>query len=98
MKSFAGFVCVALLAGCGAKAPEASFVQNERGVVVTPTAKESQRVRLEVRSDHIVRVSSVDDGNLDLPKSIMVVESSAPPPAFKVEKRDGDVVLTTAHV
>jgi alpha-D-xyloside xylohydrolase len=98
MKLLVRFVCVALLAGCGQKAPEGSFVQNERGVVITPSAAVSRRVRLEVRTDRIVRVSAVDDGNLDLPKSLMVVESSAPAPAFKVEKRDGDVVLTTAHV
>ena len=55
-------------------------------------------MRLEVRTDRIVRVSSVDDGNLDLPKSIMVVESTAQPSDFKVEKRDGEVVLTTAHI
>ena len=55
-------------------------------------------MRLEVRTDRIVRVTSVNDENLDLPKSLMVVDSNAPPPSFKVEKRDGDVVLETAQL
>ena len=74
MKSFVGFACVALLAGCGAKAPEASYVQNEHGIVVTLGGDGARRVRLEVRSDRIVRVTSVTDGNLDLAKSLMVVD------------------------
>src|SRR5690606_36893893 len=45
-----------------------------------------------------VRVTSVEDGNLEQPKSLMVVHASAPAPEFKVGKRTGEVVLTTARV
>ena len=35
---------------------------------MTPADGATRRVRLEVRTDRIVRVTSVTDGNLDLPK------------------------------
>ncbi len=98
MRSVAGLVCVALLAACGANKSDGSFVQGDRGVVVTPAGDESRRVRLEVIGDRIVRVTSAADGNLDLPKSLMVVESTAPAPKFAVERREGEVVLTTSQV
>jgi len=98
MKILIKCLCVVVLAGCAADAPEGSFVQSETGLVVTPAQADSRRVRLEVRNDRIVRVTSVNDKNLDLPKSLMVVDSNASPPSFKVEKRDGDVVLETSQV
>jgi len=98
MKILIKCLCVLVLAGCAAEAPEGSFVQSDTGVVVTPAQADSRRVRLEVRTDRIVRVTSVNDKNLDLPKSLMVIDSNASPPSFKVEKRDGDVVLETAQL
>src|SRR6186713_731559 len=98
MKILIKCLCVVVLAGCAADAPEGSFVQSETGLVVTPAQADSRRVRLEVRNDRIVRVTSVDDKNHDLPESLMVVDSNAPPPSFKVEKRDGDVVLETSQI
>ena len=59
---------------------------------------ESRRVRLEVRTDRIVRVTAVADENLELPKSLMVVDIDGAAAVFKVEKRDGDVVLATAQL
>jgi alpha-D-xyloside xylohydrolase len=98
MKILIKCLCVVVLAGCAAEAPEGSFVQSDTGLVVTPAHADSRRVRLEVRNDRIVRVTSVNDKNLDLAKSLMVVDSNASPPSFKVEKRDGDVVLETAQL
>jgi alpha-D-xyloside xylohydrolase len=96
MKNLARWLCVVVLAGCSAEAPEGSFTQSETGVVVTPADGQLRRVRLEVRTDRIVRVTSVVDGKLDLPKSLMVIDTAAPPPAFKVEKREQDLQLETA--
>jgi len=96
MKMLTRWMCVLVLAGCAAEAPEGSFVQSETGIVVTPADGATRRVRLEVRTDRIVRVTSVSDANLDLPKSLMVVDSPAKPVAFKVEKREQDVQLQTA--
>jgi alpha-D-xyloside xylohydrolase len=97
MKFLTRGLCVVVLAGCAAESPEGSFVQGETGIVVTPASGQSRRVRLEVKTDRIVRITSVTDGNLDLPPSLMVVASSAVP-AFKVEKREGEVVLETTRL
>jgi alpha-D-xyloside xylohydrolase len=98
MKILTSLMCVLVLAGCAADKPEGSFVQNETGVVVTPADGGSRRVRLEVRTDRIVRVTSVADANLELPQSLMVIAAADKPPAFQVEKREGDVVLQTSQV
>jgi len=96
MKILARLVCVALLVGCTEKSPEGSFVQDATGVVVTPAAGDARRVRLEVRSDRIVRVTAVADENLELPASLMVVPAAAAAPTFKVERKDADLTLSTA--
>src|SRR5687767_15811737 len=98
MKMLTRWMCVLVLAGCAAEAPEGSFVQNEAGIVVTPANGATRRVRLEVRTERIVRVTSVTDANLDLSKSLMVVESPVKPVSFKVEKREGEAVLATSRI
>ncbi len=102
MLSRSRLLWVIALAGCTSATPDGSFVQNERGIIITPADNSQSRVRLEVRTDRTVRVTSVDDANLELPKSLMVVDAAEAMPAFKVEEREGEVVLTTdrlsAHV
>jgi alpha-D-xyloside xylohydrolase len=98
MKILSRWLCVVVLAGCTPEAPEGSFVQNDAGVIVTPADGKQRRVRLEVRTDRTVRVTSVADESLELPKSLMVVDATAPRPEFRVEKREGEVVLTTASL
>jgi alpha-D-xyloside xylohydrolase len=98
MKMLSRWLCVLMLAGCTPEAPEGSFVQNDAGVIVTPAEDKQRRVRLEVRTDRTVRVTSVANENLELPKSLMVVDAAAPRPTFKAEKREGEVVLTTASI
>ena len=98
MKTLTRLLCVLVLAGCAEQAPEGSYTPSESGVVVTPADGATRRVRLEVRTDRIVRVTSVADANLELPKSLMVVDTADKPPAFKVEQREGDVVLETSQL
>ena len=98
MKKLSLWFCVCVLAGCAAEKPEGTFVQNEAGVIVTPADAPQRRVRLEVRNERIVRVTSVNDANLELPDSLMVVKTTAPRPEFKVEQREGEVVLSTRRV
>ena len=60
MKIPASLMCCALLAACGAKAPEGSFVQSETGVVVTPGRGYGEqgegffRISLTVPDDRLV--------------------------------------------
>ena len=98
MKFLSGLLCAALLVACGSNKPEGSFVQGESGVVVTPASGNARRVRLEVRSDRIVRVTAVADENLDLPASLVVVEPKPAAVPFKVERRGNDLALTTAQL
>jgi alpha-D-xyloside xylohydrolase len=89
--------CVAMLVACD-KAPEGSFVQEGASVVVTPARNPLRRVRLEVRTDRIVRVTAVNGGSLELPKSLMVVDGTAQPPQFTATKKDGVVELDTGKI
>jgi alpha-D-xyloside xylohydrolase len=98
MKILARLLCVALLVGCAEKAPEGSFVQGTTGVVVTPAAGNAKRVRLEVHSNRIVRVTAVADENLELPASLMVVPATEPTPSFMVERKGDDLRVSTALV
>ena len=102
MKFLSGLLCVAVLVGCGSKTPEGSFVQSESGVVVTPASGSAKRVRLELRSDHIVHVTAVADENLALPASLIVTGARPAAVPFKAERQGDDLALTTprlvAHV
>jgi alpha-D-xyloside xylohydrolase len=98
MKLLPVWFCVVVLAGCAAEAPEGSFVRNDTGLIVTPADGPQRRVRLEVRTDRTIRVTSVADGNLELPPSLMVVAASGEQPSWKVEKTGEFVVLSTPRV
>src|SRR5689334_4952192 len=97
MKMFR-WLSVVVLAGCAGGSHEGSYVQNETGLIVTPGEAPQHRVRLEVRTDRTVRVTSVADGKLDLPKSLMVVDSTAERASWKVTKGKGEVVLATSKL
>ncbi|HTU67692.1 MAG TPA: hypothetical protein VMF52_17205, partial [Steroidobacteraceae bacterium] len=88
---------VLLLAACS-KAPEGTFVQEGTSVVVTPASGPQRRVRLEARTDRIVRVTAVNDGNLVVPKSLMVVDAAGDKPAVTVTKKNDAVELDTGKV
>ena len=87
--------CAALLVAC-AREPEGTWVQD--GATVTVTAASGKRVRLEVRSDRIVRVTSLTTGEFDLPKSLMVVDSKNEPPKFEAKKNGDRVEFDTGKV
>jgi alpha-D-xyloside xylohydrolase len=78
MTSVSVAASLVLLAACS-KAPEGTFVQEGASVVVTPASGPERRVRLDVRTDRIVRVTSVNDGKLEVPKSLMVVDAKDTP-------------------
>jgi len=97
MKSLMAATCLAMLVACGGRAPEGTFTQNEHGVVVTPAAGAAKRVRLELHSESIVRVTAVPGNELELPRSLMVISRPRAVP-FKVERKGNDLVLTTSKL
>jgi alpha-D-xyloside xylohydrolase len=102
MKILARLLCVALLSGCAGKTPEGTFEQNASGVIVTPAAGDAKRVRIEVRSSRIMRVTAVANEDLELPASLMVLPATGPAPTFMVERKGDDLAISTsvlvAHV
>lgn len=87
--------CAALLVAC-AREPEGTWVQDGASVTVTPAS--GKRVRLEVRTNRIVRVTSLSAGEFDLPKSLMVVDSQAAPPTFEARKNGDRVEFDTGKI
>lgn len=87
--------CAALLVAC-AREPEGTWVQDGASVTVTPAT--GKRVRLEVRTDRIVRVTSLVSGEFDLPKSLMVVDAQTGPPKFQARKNGDHVEFDTGKV
>ncbi|HUQ09346.1 MAG TPA: TIM-barrel domain-containing protein [Steroidobacteraceae bacterium] len=96
MKLLSRWLCVVLLAGCSG-APEGTFVQNPTGLIVAPADARQRRIRLEVRTDRTIRVTTISGGNFELPGSLMVVETKEHP-SWKVEKRENVVILTTSKL
>jgi alpha-D-xyloside xylohydrolase len=79
------------------------------GVIVTPSASPAKKVRLEVMSERIMRVTAVPTDNLATPKSLMVtakpvdnvaftVTADAATLSLKTSKLTADVSLATGAV
>jgi alpha-D-xyloside xylohydrolase len=98
MSKLIRILCLFAMAGCAPEAPQGTFKGVSNGVVVSPAQVPARRVRLEVRTDRTIRVTAADDANLDLPASLMVVPATADIPTFKLEEREGRVVLTTSRL
>jgi len=90
-------VAVATAMAACSRSPEGAFTPTERGVTVTPAAGDAARVRIEVRSERIMRVTAMKDAGLDAPPSLMVTEAPPAPP-FKVERQGDDVAVSTARL
>lgn len=85
------------LQGCTRPAKD-SFEKTADGIVVTPTEGPAKRVRLQVMSDRIVRVTAVPVESLQLPESLMVTAKPVGGVKFDVESAAGKVALKTGKV
>ncbi len=74
---------------------QASYERIDGGIVVTPEQGTEGAVRLLVYGDRIIRVTSVPEGDVDMPASLQVVAEPAGD-GFGVSEADGAVTLTTA--
>ncbi|HVZ98864.1 MAG TPA: TIM-barrel domain-containing protein [Caulobacterales bacterium] len=80
-----------------ASAPAAPAWQRvEGGVLITPSEHPDRRVRLQVMSDRVVRVTEFPSADLNLPESVMV--TAQPSGAFDISTSSDRLTLTTAHV
>ncbi len=86
-------------AGCtdGERTAAAAYKQIESGIVVTPRQGPAKRVRLQVMSDGIVRVTAVPEENLDIPASLMVTAPLGTG-EFEVQEAGDSVVLITSRL
>ncbi|HEX7028905.1 MAG TPA: TIM-barrel domain-containing protein, partial [Gammaproteobacteria bacterium] len=71
--------------------------KTDSGLVVTPESGSAKKVRLQVMSDSVIRVTAVPHESLEVPDSLMVVAQPAAE-GFSVEETDGNVLLKTAEV
>jgi len=90
-----GAVCFLALAGAYAAEP---YQQTADGVVLQPATGPAKRVRLQVMSDRIVRVTAVPTGSLDLPGSLMVTARPAPNATFTVRRLAKKLQVATKSV
>ncbi|HEY5807831.1 MAG TPA: TIM-barrel domain-containing protein [Povalibacter sp.] len=94
----ATFVAALFAIGGCAKKPPQNFAKTADGVIVSPTQGAAKRVRLQVMSDRIIRVTSVPVESLELPQSLAVVGQPAADAKFTVEAAGDTVVLKTSQV
>jgi alpha-D-xyloside xylohydrolase len=81
--------------GCGAAV---AYQRQADGIVVTPRTGPVRRVRLQLFSDRIVRVSALPVEELALPESLAVTSKAPGDVAFELNAAEGSVLLTTARL
>ena len=92
-------LAVAVLAAAPARAaPAAAYVRIADGVVVSPAAGVAKRVRLEVVSPTIIRVTAFPGTSLELPASLMAVRTGGDDVGFSVKSTAGAVTLSTGKL
>ena len=88
-----------MLGGKSQKAePLPAWQKTDHGVVVTPTNGAAKKVRLEVMTDSIIRVTATPTDSLDLPKSLIVDAAPASDVKFDVAAAGDTLTLKTAKV
>jgi len=81
--------------GCGAPL---AVQQHADGIVVTPRSGPARRVRLQLFSDRLVRVTALPGEGLELPESLAVTARPPGDVAFQLSAAAGSVLLTTARL
>jgi alpha-D-xyloside xylohydrolase len=83
--------------GLDAQTGPGHWEKTAHGIIVTPYVGPAKKVRLEVMTDAIVRVTAAPTDSLDLPKSLMVIAKPANV-AFSVNADADSVSLKTARL
>jgi alpha-D-xyloside xylohydrolase len=88
-------VCLLALAGADAGEP---YRRTADGVILEPAAGPAKRVRLQVMSERIVRVTAVPTESLDLPSSLMVTAAPQRDVPFSLQRLGGKLKLSTKRM
>jgi alpha-D-xyloside xylohydrolase len=91
--SLASLLTLVLIA-CSAPA---AYEQTADGIVVTPQGGSAKKVRLQVVSDRVIRVTAFATEALTEPTNLIAVKSDGGA-NFTVEQKDDSVVLTTGAI
>ncbi|MDE2112555.1 MAG: DUF5110 domain-containing protein [Alphaproteobacteria bacterium] len=75
-----------------------NWQRTDTGVVVTPTIGQVRKVRIEVMTDTIIRVTASPTDSIDLPKSLMVNASPIVGAKFAVSVEGDTLTLKTSKV
>lgn len=96
VRSFAP-LALALAVSAPAWAAPAPYEAVPDGVVVTPTGGQAHRVRLQVISDRIIRVTASPTDGFDQPASLMSVAQPRPD-GYQVKAGEGEVDVSTGQI
>ena len=88
--------CSILLLGTARAAQH--YQRTPDGIVIVPEAGPAKRVRLQVMSDRIIRVTAVPTATFDVPKSLMVTASPSGAVPFTIRQLNGKLRLSTKHL
>lgn len=75
----------------------AGMEKTANGLIVTPAEGPAKKVRLQVMTDSVIRVTAVPHDNPDVAESLMVTRAPADA-GFSVEQKDGVAVLKAGEV
>jgi alpha-D-xyloside xylohydrolase len=78
--------------------PVVNWQKTGDGVIITPTNGAARKIRLEVMTDTIIRVTAVPGDNLDLPKSLIVEAAPANDVGFDVAVNGDTLTLKTKKI
>jgi alpha-D-xyloside xylohydrolase len=75
-----------------------AYQRQSDGLIVTPRSGPARRVRLQLISERIVRVTAVPVDSLVLPASLAVTVPSSSAIEFKLDAQDDQITLKTARL
>lgn len=90
-----GVGCLLLLYGCKVKS---DFLKTDKGVVISLSKAENglKKVRLQVITDNIIRVTASPRENISRPQSLMIADKYLPEVPFTVKEEKDSVIISTA--
>ncbi len=93
-----GWAVLAAVLATGAARASGAVEKISDGLIVTPYSGAARRVRIEVLTPEIFRVTAFPGSNLTLPKSLMAVRTAGSHVSFTVRRTGNSVWLSTVEL